>query len=1006
MPAHGAIAAAVVLWAGSVRATIEWGDATDGASVPVCADEGEYFDLRAMKCSRCPFPSVQEVDMTGRGCRCRLGYSRTGADPYSTFLPNATDSGAEPADPEQQDWFREDAAAFCQACPEGTSSDSQRLTCIACGESTLGYNAVSKRCECAAGHALVHFVNGTRLEEAVCVDCARYSAEYEVVVLEDGVEQACALADACPSAAGLTLFEGTCLPEAELKEVGTSPGDLLRYDDGSTFKSERLERDAIIAAAKCLAGLQGAGGCEALANLCALQVYDRTQGACKLYWQHLTEVEECMQPLCDQPAYLPWLYYQAPAEDVLRVPLQRNVMFGDSLRMVVNVYSLDGTLLRTTELLDELFLCDVPDPVSEHAFRFGNNVKTHCSINPAWLADENSPEPLFFDLFIATGIGARSNTTFHPVPIRVYDERADDSVFYASQRDIRVGSAGVSETQLYRRMALYDNVLSDRYVRYARDVSILVALVPGESGMIYAPLVTVQYDYIVRGEARSPPSSLAFVPKTLLKGPTVSRFAVFYVMRQDRRALLAFIITSCCVALFSSLAKAWGWMRRGNSPMVDVFGLLVRWFVYYCSHLSTCFFCVLMGTCFWYFFWFKGQQEASVLLPTPSAMHDYLSALLWTAFACRFIDVTYRVYEQCTMWVFFLDWEQPRGKLPTENSDVPVSMWRMVFASNAFNQLQSQLTFKLYATLILVVLLLEPVGLLGLTTAQPNGDDLSLEGSYSHPILRIGLSVLIWYGLMVVLWIYEVGVYHRFFAEDTVCELVNLLSLSNVSMFCLLERRWGYYIHGKSVHQFCEANVREFQEMLRREELGAIPMRGLTGQSDAQTYELVVDDALERQLWSISQAERVPTQTTRPKRCYEYFMGRSDRMLLSAQCLLVLQDLNRYLQSTVTKNADEVRVPSQVHRALGAPPAALQAVPTSFYLADDRAWYRVTLYYLEFALSNLALLFFIALDYRFDNIFASMSAAFVLVYGIQVVRRVCGSTNLARKTLLDDRFFL
>ena len=968
-----------------------------------CKDRAQYLDPSTMRCLRCADASAAlEPNEARDGCRCRAGFAASG---------NLT-------------------APYCVDCAaKGLAADASRTVCLPCAAaSTQGLSAATRDCACAAGHVLTDKVGSAIMAEKVCVDCAAYGA------VPDAAGQRCQVPFVCPAGA-TDEFAGVCLPAAKLAKIGKNPGGGVGYGT-VTVESKTLAEQAVIAGTRCAAGWRGADGCELLANLCALQLYDQTQGACKVYATLLAEV--CAPPTCLVPplATLPWLFYQQSDVAVAQThSLSRRFGHGDAMQIQASVYDLYGHHLGTLPLSNEAFLCEVPSPIATHGLSFGNNIETSCQLNAAWLVAGDTPAPRFLELFIVDS----GNVTV-PVPVRLSahspDSDDDPSVFYDAETVSRRGRTTTSQS-MYRRFALYDNVLSDSYVRYATAVTFLIALDPARKDSIFAPLATVAYDVVPRGSSRGrnffptpdaggavpatdAPATVvlgegvvpAAVPRTLLRGGEDSEARVLYVSDTSNRAILALMITSCCVAFLTSLVKAWAWQRRQVTLYVDFFGVMVRWFVYYCSHFSLYFFIVVAGAALYYFFWFKAQTSSSVLLPPPGHLTHYYHALLWTALATRCVDVAYRVWEQCTMWVFFLDWEQPRGKLISENKELPVSMWRMVFAANAFNQLQATLSLKIYATVLATVVLLEAAGLQGLTTAQPDGHDLSLEGSFSHPVLRVALTVMVWYGVHFALWLWDVAVYHRFFAAHAVREFTDLLSLANVSLFCLLERRHGYYIHGKSVHQFCEASVREFQAMLRKEEDGAIPMRGLTGQSDVQTFEILVDDSLAGLLWEtelLVARERQPAlnqQNRPPRRCYEYMMGMNQGVILTQAALKQIQELNRRLQGLVSRVVDDVQTLTPLHKSLGIVPFVHPSMPTRFYAQDDYAWTKCILQHLEPAISHLALLCYLAIDWSFENSFVAGSVSFVCIYFIHVCRRVFGSSNLAKTTMLDERFFL
>ena len=79
--------------------------------------------------------------------------------------------------------------------------------------------------------------------------------------------------------------------------------------------------------------------------------------------------------------------------------------------------------------------------------------------------------------------------------------------------------------------------------------------------------------------------------------------------------------------------------------------------------------------------------------------------------------IIYLVWHQCTIDIFFIDWERPRGVLLTTNQNVeqstatipttvtsPVSIWRTYFVANEWNEIQS--LRKTNPTLLLFLTLL------------------------------------------------------------------------------------------------------------------------------------------------------------------------------------------------------------------------------------------------------------------------------------------------------------
>ena len=960
-----------------------WDWYSRNATVPTCPT-GNYFDSRILNCVECT--GNTEPHSGGVHCICKAGYAGDGClvDCVGDF---------------------------------GLASDSNRFNCSSCDGTTTTLNITSRECQCdnSNGNFLVDHVSDSQQQIKSCLSC-----ENGIVI--NGLCVGCYLSESfemssdcsCPS--NTTQVSGVCLPTRNIAAV---PGASVTYPDiGSTIRSDFLATEAVKAATKCNAGWTGPGGCQYLTNLCVLQLYDLDQGACELYFDHLTNRDGgtgCRTP-CEVPTDLPWLFYQRTERAVLQESLDKTVRFDESLDFVITAYDLVGNRIGTETLNNQIFICEVREPVAEHGLRFGNNIIQDCELNTKFLS-YGASEPLFYELFIRDRLG-----NLKPVPIRVNADGDDESLFYTTDSIRNTNANGIS---MYRRFMLYDNVLSDQYVRYASELTLLFALEESKDERAWLPVVTIDYETIVRLEKpaavqRNVGNNNVFMnladgtPRTVLSGDdgVKSSVRIFYTSNLSRNVLISLLITASCVGCATSLIKTWAWQRRlAQDRYFNPFALLVRLFVYYCSHISGFLFIILAGASIWHFLWFKGQQTSSVLVPPPGHINNLYTALLWTSFSTRCVDIAYRVYEQCSMWVFLLDWEQPRGKLLSENKDLPVSMWRMVFVANEFNELQALLSSTVYLNTVLVVFLLEAAGLQGLTTAQPNGNNLSLDGSYSHPLLRMALTIMLWYGCMSLLWIWDHLIYYRFLAANPVREFIDLCSLANVSVFLLPEKRYGYYIHGKSVHQFSDASVREFQAMLQREEEGAIPMRGLTGPNTAQTFEIVTDDELSEFLWKtqaqLARERFVPSQATnRPRRCYEYVLGRSSRNVLTQEALRHLQELNRRLQSAVTRVGDETLLKTPIHRSLGVIPFSFAGMPTRFFIDNDSTWTNCILLSLEISLSNLALLSYLAVDFTFSNSIVAACVAFIVVYFVQVVRSIFGNTNLGNKTMIDDRFFL
>lgn len=76
---------------------------------------------------------------------------------------------------------------------------------------------------------------------------------------------------------------------------------------------------------------------------------------------------------------------------------------------------------------------------------------------------------------------------------------------------------------------------------------------------------------------------------------------------------------------------------------------------------------------------------------------------------------------------------------------------------------------------------------------------------------------------------------------------MDLCSVSNVSVFILMNKQYGYYIHGRSPHGATDVNMRDMILNLQRESNETIGKRGLEANSNDQMFIVRVDRAFRSQ---------------------------------------------------------------------------------------------------------------------------------------------------------------
>ena len=231
--------------------------------------------------------------------------------------------------------------------------------------------------------------------------------------------------------------------------------------------------------------------------------------------------------------------------------------------------------------------------------------------------------------------------------------------------------------------------------------------------------------------------------------------------------------------------------------------------------------------------------------------------LLAPSLLCRHtpqvFQVAFVIYRSINMDIFFIDWEKPSVPVKADGDIPDVSTWRSLFATNEWNELLSYRRCSLEFTLILIMWLFSGQNWINVTASRPNQFDLS-PGAPSAP-LEFFFVLLLFYASSLCQYFFRVFIRERFIrcasaalafsmpsrhcprshaCSDPISQYVSLLSLANISVLVLIDRFYGYYIHGRSVHNRADCNVLEIANQIKQEENGLAPKRGLSASSEQQ----------------------------------------------------------------------------------------------------------------------------------------------------------------------------
>uniref|UniRef100_A0A9L0JTG5 Transmembrane protein 67 n=1 Tax=Equus asinus TaxID=9793 RepID=A0A9L0JTG5_EQUAS len=536
-----------------------------------------------------------------------------------------------------------------------------------------------------------------------------------------------------------------------------------------------------------------------------------------------------------------------------------------------------------------------------------------------------------------------------------------------------------------------------RLLRVATQISLSIHLVPNtKNGNIYPPLITIAYNDI---DIKDPNSQSVKVS-----------FSVEYEMNQGEAHVQTDIALGVLggLAVLSSLLKTAGWKRRIGSPMIDL-QTVMKFLVYYAGDLANVFFIITVGTGLYWLIFFKAQKSVSVLLPRP-AQEERFVTYVGCAFALKALQFLHKLISQITIDIFFIDWERPKGKVlkavegegGVRSATVPVSIWRTYFVANEWNEIQTVRKINPLFQVLTVLFLLEVVGFKNLALMDSSSSLSRSPSSYVAPysrILRYAVPSALWLVIGIIQIVFFAVFYERFI-EDKIRQFVDLCCMSNISVFLLSHKCFGYYIHGRSVHGHADTNMEEMNMNLKREAESLCSQRGLVPNTDGQTFQIAISSQMRQHYDRIHETL---TRKNGPARLL------SSSASTFEQSIKAYHTMNKFLGSFIDHVHKEmdyfIKDKLLLERILGM--EFMEPMEKSIFYNDESYSFSSVLYYgNEATLLIYDLLFFCVVDLAYQNFILAAFLTYLQQEIFRFVRNTVGQKNLASKTLVDQRFLI
>jgi len=815
------------------------------------------------------------------------------------------------------------------------------------------------------------------------------------------------------------------------------------------------------AAAACTSnnGPDGVAGCQTLANLCVLQLFDITSQACAA---HLAIVAArgaggYENGVINWVYQNPWLFFALPpaagaAQPVCLSDAYRAYLYLATYKFLftVAVYTMNGTFAGF-QTVDTLFsYCGRSPPYT--GLGGGSSSSTIYQIlgysaHSNFSCELNSlvgKQQLFYELYLYD----RKTDKSVPVPVRIVNLQSGGVPVNSKYPKFLCDSSDI----MVRRFFLADTISgiastsssssSLQAIRYATYMNLEIALSKTIAGHIYPPVLTIYYNETI--PPSTVPDEFEIVDIT---------FNVDYTMNMDnfKATLITFFII---VMVFTGLLfflRMYYWNMRNtrlstnftagvdagivNAKSAFEFALLAM-------HTWVMAFFPFTVAVAWYFFlFFKIETSISILMPPQ--YHIYRSSSPYFLFTTnlhvmaffQFAYVCVMVARQCNADLFFIDWEPARSRPDSavKGGQTPqhVSVWRSILVANEWAEMQTLRKTNIKFTLFMLGFLMVAQDLQYNGTFYPVLSDKS-PGEF-NVLLRFANTTFFWLVLAYGQYVLKYLGYEQFVVEPPEQLFIDFCTIAKISVIVLDEKYHGYYLHCRSPHQYAEGTMSELVEMLHKEEAGLTSDRSLEGAPpDVQSFQIFLSGecraAFDKVYVTLAGAEASATSVNESRaRAAKARAGPGNKgssltggvwlgqinFVPTDKVVRAWKELTVFLQEFIENNFGKpglrrvIREPTYYEKLFYAGPnLTIPEQPSVFF--TDRDLYYTTVMFLgrEMDLLLLNILSYSLFDLWLNSTITSVLLCYLLDYSIAFVRRSWGQATISRKTLIDRRFLI
>ncbi|XP_046440894.1 meckelin-like [Daphnia pulex] len=812
---------------------------------------------------------------------------------------------------------------------------SKAIECLRCNQSIQSEMCLKSNLTCEPYDIKVLQITGN-ITSARCLKCPLWHQP-------DDTKSSCVpCSNMCHCPSEYEDVNGTCVKD--LFTIPETPTIFTYNLHGRPYISNYLRNWVRLTAIKCKA--HGGGKyCEHLINLCVLTDYNYdSQSACSLYRQL-------------SGGFSNSIYYDDSQNEYLLNSARINILKDQKMDFMVKQYALDGTYLLIQPLqsvFKSLCCTGTWKPIQRNA-----NIYHSCSVYSKVF---NMADMRFYEIYFVDR--AINQSRLINVPIKILNLVRGGVQRNREDKDI-------SRWQLTKRFFNFDSATGSNqegntdFVRYLSSLTIRISVMSGEKSLaLRLPYATINYESIGSLENGNSP---------------VIHFAVKNTVSMDeamKSLEIALSVLSTFGALYA-LIRIVVWYIRSDKATIDL-QTLIRLLVYGADILANVILIVIFFITFYWFMTFRQQEEVTVSLPARQE-EQFIKDLVISAFTLKTISVLWMIGEQCNVDIFLIDWESPR---PTKGEIV--SVWRMFFVANEWNELQVARKSSISIQVILVLSTLKVFQFERFSLEIPATYFMADTFLNYNTVLRLALGLSTYLFFSLAQNILNAALFERY-VEHKIQRFTDVCTLSNISVWLRIHSRYGFYIHGRSPHGFADIDMQTMCQQLQREEENLCAQRGLVQGQDTQTFSIFFHETLSDKWRKLIKNQSSGTSTLFFK-LNEFFTSFLDHAFRE----LDYEVRDRHFLETVL-DIEMWWNMSQNERSI-------------FYNDGRNCFDSVLFYGNEVTLVSFEMLLFSLVDVYCHSYLTAALTVFIVFKALQFVRYRFGRRNLAKKTMIDSRF--